>query len=176
MPLSFEQKKAVVADVTALAGTATAIIVANYRGVTALQFDEMRKSARAHGVDLRVVKNTLVRHALKDTSFAVLAEKINGPMIYAFAGPDLGAAGRLMKEYSSEMEALNVCWVARDGKVTGDQKTLDFLSNLPTREEALVQLCGTMKAPVSKLVGTLAEVPGKLLRLLDAVRQNRQSD
>ncbi len=176
MPLSAEQKKAVVADVAGLAGTATAIIVANYQGLSCLQFDEMRRSARAHGVNLRVVKNTLVKHALKDTSFAALAEKVDGPLVYAFSGEDIGAAGGLMKEYSGKMEALDVCWIAYDGKVADDRQTLDFLAGLPTREETLAQLCGVMKAPVSKLVGALAEVPGKLVRLLEAIRKNRQSD
>ncbi len=176
MSLSFEQKKAVVSDVADLAGTATAVIVANYQGLSCSQFDEMRKSARAHGVSLRVVKNTLARRALKDTSFAALAEKVDGPMVYAFSGEDIGAAGGLMQEYSKKMETLDVFWIAYDGKVTNDRKTLDFLAGLPTREEALAQLCGVMKAPISKLAGTLAEVPGKLARLLEAIRKNRQSD
>lgn len=174
MALTLEQKKAVVAEVSAVAQTAHAAVAAEYRGLTVEQMTDLRVRARQSGVYLKVAKNTLVRRAVQGTDFECLSDGLVGPLLFAFSIEDPGAAARLIKDYSKGNDRLIAKLVAVGATAYGPEE-LERLSSLPTREQALAILLGTMKAPIEKFVRTLAAPHTKLVRTVAAVRDSKQA-
>jgi large subunit ribosomal protein L10 len=174
MALNLEDKKALVAEVAEVAAKAQSVVAAEYRGLTVTQMTELRARARKSGVYMRVVKNTLARKALAGTSFESVGPKLKGPLVLAFSKDDPGAAARVVKDFAKANEKLVATLVSLGGPVLS-AKDLDAVANLPTREQALAMLMGTLKAPAQKLVSTMAAVPSKLVRTLAAVRDQKQA-
>ncbi len=174
MALNLEDKKALVAEVAAVAAGAQSAVSAEYRGLTVSQLTDFRSKARAAGVYVRVVKNSLARRAVSGTSFECMAPAFKGPLVLAFSKEDPGAAARVVRAFAKDHEKLVPTAVALSGQLLGP-KDLERVANLPTREQALSTLMGTMRAPIQKLVGTLAATPSKLVRTLAAVRDQKQA-
>jgi len=174
MALNLEDKKALVAEVAAVAQKAQSVVAAEYRGLTVGQMTELRAKARKQGVYMRVVKNTLARKALAGTLFETVGPKLKGPLVLAFSKDDPGAAARVVKDFAKTNEKLVATLVSLGGQVLpgGD---LDKVASLPTREQALSLLLGVLKAPVQKLAGTLAAPAAKLARTVAAVRDQKQA-
>ena len=172
MPLKLEDKQALVAEVGAVAAQAQSVIAAEYRGLTVSQMTELRMKARAAGVYMRVVKNTLARKAISGTAFEAIGPKLKGPLVLAFSRNDPGAAARVVKDFAKGNEKLIATLISLGGAVLS-AKDLDKVASLPTREQALSQLLGVMKAPIEKFVRTLAEPHTKLVRTIDAVRAQK---
>jgi large subunit ribosomal protein L10 len=171
--LNLDNKKAIVAEVAEVAKHATALVAANYSGLTVKQITEMRKTARGVGVYMRVVRNTLARRAFEGTSFSCMDPALVGPLVLAFSKEDPGAAARLIKDFAKKFEKLEVKAVSIDG-VLLPAKDINRLASLPTRDEAIAQLMSVMLAPITKFVRTLAEPHSKLVRTLAAVRDKKQ--
>ena len=174
MPLNLEDKKALVAEVNAVAAKAQSVIAAEYRGLTVTQMTDLRAKARAQGVYMRVIKNTLARKALVGTAFETIGPVLKGPLVLAFSKDDPGAAARVVKDFAKTNEKLVATLVSLGGQVLpgGD---LEKVASLPTREQALSMLLGVMKAPIQKFVGTLAAPGSKLVRTIAAVRDQKQA-
>lgn len=173
MALNLEDKKALVAEVAEVASKAQSVVAAEYRGLTVGQMTELRAKARKSGVYVRVVKNTLARKALAGTSFESVGPKLKGPLVLAFSKDDPGAAARVVKDFAKTNEKLVATLVSLGGQVL-PAKDLETVASLPTREQALSILLGTLKAPVQKFVSTLAAAPSKLVRTVAAVRDQKQ--
>jgi large subunit ribosomal protein L10 len=173
MALTLEQKKSVVAEVAEVAGQAHSAVAAEYRGLTVEQMTNLRRKAREGGVYLRVVKNTLARRAVQGTDFECMSEGLTGPLVLAFSQQDPGGAARVVRDFAKEHGLLQVRFVSVAGEMLPAGE-IDRLASLPTREQALAMLMAVMKAPVEKLVRTLNEVPGKLVRTVAAIRDQKQ--
>jgi len=174
MPLRLEEKKALVAEVKSVAEQATACVGAEYRGLSAGDLDALRKQARASDVYVKVVKNTLARHAVEGTDFECLKPELNGPLVLAFSGEEPSSAARVFRDFAKENQKLAVRALAFGGSLMPASE-LERLASLPTRDEALAQLAGTLKAPIEKFVRTLNEPHAKLARTLAAVRDQKQA-
>lgn len=172
MALNLEDKKAIVAEVSQAATGALSAVIADYRGLTVSQMTELRKQARAQGVYLKVVRNTLARIAVRGTEFECLHDALVGPTILALSIEDPGAAARLFKEYAKTNDKLEVKALAVGGIAYG-AADIDRLASLPTREQALGMLAGVLQAPVSKFARTLNEVPSQIARALAAVKDQK---
>ena len=171
MPLNLQQKKELVEDLRSTAEGAMVAAAADYRGLNVEEMTDLRRRARSAGVTLRVVKNTLSRRAVKDTSCEQLTEALNGPTLLAFSDEDPGSIARLFKDFAKQHEALQPRGFVLDGMLySGDQT--DRIATLPTLDEARARLLGALTAPMQKLVATLAEPPARLARLM-AARQDR---
>lgn len=176
MALRLDDKKAVVAEVAAIAAKAHSAVAAEYRGLTVSQLTALRKNARESGVYLRVIKNTLARKAVEGTEFACMQDGLVGPLILAFSLEDPGAAARVISAFAKEKEndKLVAKLAAVGGKLYGAAE-IERLSKLPTRDQAIGILMGTMKAPIEKFVRTLAEPHAKLARTVAAIRDQKQA-
>jgi len=172
--IGLEDKKAIVVQVNETATSALSLVVADARGVPVDGMTSLRQVARENGVTLRVVRNTLARRALQGTDYECINEALVGPSLFGFSMEDPGAAARLFKDFARDNEAFEVKALAIGGQMLGAHQ-LDVLAKLPTREEALSMLLSVMQAPVTKLVRTMNEVPGKLVRTLAAVRDQKQA-
>jgi len=169
--LSMEQKQAMVAEVAAKLAGAQAVIVAEYRGLDVERVTQLRTRARKSGLYLRVLKNTLARRAVKGTPFEKLSEHMVGPLMYGIA-QDPVAGAKVIAEFAKENERFVIKGGAMANAVMSLQD-IRALASLPSREELLAKLVGTLQAPIVKLVRTLNEVPGKFVRTLAAVRDAR---
>jgi len=174
MALNLQDKKALVAEVAEVAAKAHSVVAAEYRGLTVGQMTELRSKARKQGVYMRVVKNTLARKALAGTSFESVGPKLKGPLVLAFSKDDPGAAARVVKDFARSNEKLVATLVSLGGQILPGVE-LEKVASLPTREQALAMLMGVMKAPIEKLVRTLAEPPAKLARTVAAIRDQKQA-
>jgi len=170
--LSLEQKQATVPEVAAKLKGAQAVIVAEYRGLDVERVTQLRTKARKSGLYLRVLKNTLARRAVKGTPFEKLAEQLVGPLMYGIA-QDPVAGAKVIAEFAKEHEQFVIKAGAMPNTVMSVQD-IKALATLPSREELLAKLLGTMQAPMVKLVRTMNEVPGKFVRALAAVRDQKQ--
>jgi len=173
MALSLAEKKTVVAEVSEVAGTALSAVAAEYCGLTVGQLTDLRKQARDNGVYLRVVKNTLARRAVQGTEFECMSDGLVGPLLLAFSIEDPGSAARVVKDFAKANEKLEVKFVAVGGQML-PASDIERLAKLPTRDQALSLLMAVMKAPVEKLARTLNEVPGKLVRTVAAIRDEKE--
>ena len=158
MTLRLEDKQAIVADVNVAAKGALSAVVANSRGVSVGAMNVLRAKARAEGVDLRVVRNTLARRALEGTDFVCLIDLFTGPTILAFSNEHPGAAARLLKDFAKANGQFEIKGLAFEGEFI-DVAQIDRLATLPTYDEAIAQLMATMKeAAAGKFVRTLAAI------------------
>jgi large subunit ribosomal protein L10 len=162
-----EEKSAVVGELAEKMGRANMALISEYRGLTAGEATEMRRRLRAVRGELRVVKNTLIRRAIKDTPFASLDEKLGGPVgiVLSFADPiELAKTVTGMRELGDKFKL-------RGGVIEGKvlaAEDVQALAAMPPREVVLAQLLGLIAAPATRLVRVLNEPGSMLARLIDA--------
>jgi len=174
MALRLDDKKALVAEVNAVAATAHSVVAAEYRGLTVTQMTDLRAKARTSGVYLRVVKNSLARRAVAGTPFECVGDSLKGPLVLAFSREDPGSAARLVKDFSKSNDKL-VPVVVSIGGVSLPGKDLDKVASLPTLDAARATLLGTLQAPASQLVRLVAEPHTRLVRALAAVKDKLEA-
>jgi large subunit ribosomal protein L10 len=172
LSLNLEGKKEVVAEVSARLAKAQTVVLAEYRGLAVEQITALRAQARASGVYLRVLKNTLARRAVQGTPFEKLADQMIGPLAYGIS-EDPVAAAKVLHTYAKTNDKLVIKGGAMPNYLM-NAKEVGNLATMPSREELLAKLLGTMQAPVAKFVQTLNEVPGKFVRTLAAVRDQKE--
>jgi large subunit ribosomal protein L10 len=170
--LNLEEKQAAVAEIGAEVAQAQAIVVAEYRGLGVGAMTDLRKQARNSGVYLRVLKNTLARRAVAETPFAGLAEKMVGPLAYGISSDPVKVA-KVLHEFAKSNDKFVIKAGALANQVMS-AKDVASLASMPSREELIAKLMGTMQAPVAAFVRTLNEVPGKFVRTLAAVRDQKE--
>jgi len=173
MGLNRQEKAVVIEEVTARVAEAGSMVLAEYRGLEVGKITVLRKQARENGVYLRVLKNTLARRAVAGTSYEQLADQMVGPLIYGISVDPVQAA-KVLVEFAKSNDKLVIKSGALPGSVF-DANGVKALATMPSREELLAKLMGTMQAPVTKFVQTLNEVPGKFVRTLAALRDQRES-
>ncbi len=174
MGLNLEQKQAMVSEVATKLSGAQSVIVAEYRGLDVERVTQLRSKARQSGVYLRVLKNTLARRAVQGTPFEKLSEQLVGPLMYGIS-QDPVAGAKVLSEFAKE----NELFVIKAGAMPNalmSASDIKALAQLPGREQLLATLLGTMQAPVTKLVRTMNEVPGKFVRTLAALRDQRAKE
>jgi large subunit ribosomal protein L10 len=172
LSLNLEQKQAMVAEIAAKLAAAQAVIVAEYRGLDVGRVTQLRAKAKKSGLYLRVLKNTLARRAVKGTPFEKLSESMVGPLMYGIAD-DPVAGAKVLSDFAKDNELFVIRGGAMPNSVMSG-KDVKALALLPSREELLSRLMGTMQAPVAKLARTLNEVPGKFVRTLAAYRDSKE--
>src|SRR5690606_28275325 len=145
---------------------------AEYRGLEVGAITALRKQARGQGVYLRVLKNTLARRAVAGTPFEGLTDRLVGPLIYGFSDDPVSAA-KVLNNFARNNDKLVLKAGAMPNAVL-DEKGVKELASMPSREELLSKLLGTMQAPIAQFVRTLNEVPGRFARTLAAVRDQKE--
>ena len=175
MPIGLKEKQAIVAEVNETASIALSAVMADYRGVSVDDMTALRRTARAAGVQVRVIRNTLAKRAFEGTEFECLSEVLLGPNILAFSIEDPGAGARVFKDFAKEVEEFEIKALSVGGKLLPAEQ-IDALAKLPTRDQAISLLMAVMQAPVTKLARTLNDVPAKVTRVVAAVRDQKQQE
>lgn len=173
MSLNRQEKAVVIEEVSAQLAKAQSVIIAEYRGLDVASVTALRKTARESGVYLRVLKNTLVRRAVAGTPFEGMSGQLTGPLMYAISA-DPVAAAKVLAEFAKSNDKL----VLKGGSLPNsllDVEGVKALATMPSREELLAKLLGTMQAPIAQFVRTLNEIPTKFVRGLAAVRDQKEA-
>lgn len=156
LSLNLEEKKAVVAEVSAEVAGAQLMVLAEYHGTVVTDITTLRADARKNGVYFRVIKNTLARLAVKGTPFEGLADQMTGPLVYGLS-KDPVAAAKVMNDFAKGKERFVIKGGAMPNQVMS-VVDVQRLASLPSRNELLSKLLGTMQAPMSAFARGLAAV------------------
>jgi large subunit ribosomal protein L10 len=162
MAINLDDKKAIVAEVQEAASGAQSAVVADARGVSVGAITTLRKQARANGVWMKVVRNTLARRALEGTPFESVNSTLSGPSLIAFSNEHPGAAARLFTDFAKTNEAFELKAAAFEG----NSVDVNMLAKLPTYDEAISRLMSVMKEASA----------GKLCRTIAAVRDQKEQE
>ena len=151
-----------------------ALFLTDFQGLTVAEMNDLRTQLRARGISFKVMKNTLVRLAYKDTGVEVIGDDLVGPRAAAWTASDenVPAMAKVLVDFAKVHPNMGLVRGALDGKIV-EPSDLEMLSKLPSREELLSKLLGTMKAPVGAFVNTLAAVPRSLLNALKAIEEKK---
>ena len=160
------------AEVSDKLAQAQAVVLAEYRGLTVEHMTQLRVNARDNGVYLRVLKNTLARRAVNGTPFEQLADQMVGPLAYGISEDPIAAA-KVLSEFAKSNEKFVIKVGAMPNQVMSTADVAQ-LATMPSRDELLAKLLGTLQAPIAKFVQTLNEVPSKFVRTLAAVRDDQE--
>ena len=172
MGLNRQDKATVITEMSELIAQSSAIVIAEYRGLTVEAITKLRADARKQGVQLRVVKNTLVRRAVAGTPFEGLSDKFVGPLIYSLSA-DPVAAAKVLSTFAKKNDKLVIKGGAMANYVM-DVAAVEQLASMPSREELLAKLMATMNEPIAKFVRTLNEVPARFVRTVAAYRDAQE--
>ena len=166
-------KQRVIDDLHAAWSESTSGVVAQYRGLTVSQMGDLRRRLHQADVSLQVVKNTLARRAAEGTDFKVAEELFTGPVAIAYGSDPVGMA-KAISEFAKTNDALQIMGGVLEGKAI-DASGIKALASLPSREVLLSKMLGSMQSPISGFVRTLNGIPGSFVRVLAAVRDQKQA-
>lgn len=172
MALNLELKKNLVKEVSDVLSQAETVLTADYRGLTSNELNEFRKLSRQSDIYVKVVKNNMLKMALKDSEFSTLGEKIIGPQILAVSKNDLGEFAKFIKKFVDDHENITIKSLSYKGNEL-DVSEVKKLASLPSYDEAISMLMSVMQAPIQKLLATMNAVPTKVVRTFEAIKQSK---
>ncbi len=155
-----ELKQPIVDEIKELLDGAVAATVVDYRGLTVAEDTELRKQLREAGVKYKVFKNTLIKRAAEGTDFAQLDEVLEGPTAIAVSKDDATAAARILAKFAKTAPKLELKAAVVEGKYFG-QAAVQALAEIPSREELLGRLLGSMQSPITNFARVLKQIAEK---------------
>lgn len=169
-----QEKTAVVGEFQDKFRTATMAVVTDYRGLSVSKMTQLRRDVRAVAGEYRIAKNNLVRLAIRDTAYQELEELLTGPNGWVFAYDDPVGLSKALVRFAEQNDALTIKGAILDGTLL-EPVQVTSLARLPSLPELQAQLLSLMQAPASRLLQTMQAPGAQLVRLLDAVRESRES-
>ncbi|MEG3639802.1 50S ribosomal protein L10 [Magnetococcus sp. PR-3] len=167
------EKSKIVEEVRGNLSSSSVAVVTHYRGLTVAEMTELRSKLREAGAQMRVVKNTLAKRAVTGTSFEALGEFLTGPASITYS-EDPVAPAKVISAFAKDHPNLQIIGGVLDGKSL-DAKGIEQLAKLPSKEELLAKMLGSLNAPITNFVGVMAAMPGSLVRVLNAVREQKEA-
>lgn len=167
-------KQQLVVNLTEQIKESDALFLTNFKGLTFPEITEVRTSVKAQGSDFKVVKNTLLKIALNNNEITDLDEYLKEPTSCAIVKGDVAAVAKEIKKYSKEFDKFEI----KAGYLDGNTLTADdvnVLADLPSRDELLAKMLGSINAPVTNFVSLMANIPRSLLNVLTAVKDNKEN-
>jgi large subunit ribosomal protein L10 len=174
--LNKESKQQVVAEMHEKLQRAKAVFLADFRGMNVGKATDLRNELRKAAVEYKVVKNTLLELASRETDKESLSPHYVGPTAVALSYDDPVAAAKVLSRFAKEQQAT---FKLKAGVLSGkviSVADIQALADLPSREVLLAKLLATMQAPTSNFVGVLAAVPGSFVRLLNAIKIQKEGN
>jgi large subunit ribosomal protein L10 len=169
-----DKKTQVVAELTEEIRGATALLVADPRGLNVGQLSELRRSLRTHGASFRVTKNTLGRIAAREAGSDALVDLLAGPSGVALCSTDPAPVAKALADFARTSRLLELRGGVLDGRAI-DAADARRLATLPPRQELLAQLVGSLASPIQGFANVLAQLPRSLVVALDQIRQQKEA-
>jgi large subunit ribosomal protein L10 len=155
-----EEKKPVVQAISDAVNGAASVVVVDYRGLTVTEDTELRRTLRENNVAYKVYKNTMMNFAFKGTEFEALSDVLEGPNAIAVSKDDATAPARILAEFAKKAPNLEI----KAGVVEGqfyDAEGMKAISSIPSREELLSRLLGSLQSPITNLARVLNQIAEK---------------
>ena len=152
-----ELKQPIVQEISENIKDAQSVVVVDYRGLTVAEDTQLRKALREAGVSYKVYKNTLVNRAIAGTEFESLKESLEGPSAFAISKDDATAPARILAKFAKTAPALEI----KAGVVEGtfyDANGMKAIANVPSREELLSKLLGSMQSPITNFARVIKQI------------------
>ena len=172
MSANFEAKKLVVEDIKERIQNAKSVVLVKFNGLTVAEDTELRREFRKNNVEYKVLKNTLIRRAFNDLGVYDFDEDLNGPTSVAFGADETGASKVIMdaaKKYQNKVSVKSA--FVDGGKV--DEEGVKTLANMPSKEQLIAKMLGSMQAPIANFVGVLSAMPRSLVIALNAIAEKQ---
>lgn len=148
-----EKKEQVVSEIRELIDNSKSVIVVNYQGINVETDTELRKIMRENNIQYKVLKNTMVELAMKDKNAEDFVQYLDGPNAFAF-GADETSAAKVIKKFIADKKKMEIKGGFVDGTVYNASQVI-ALADMPSKEELIAKLLGSLKSPVSNLVYVL---------------------
>ena len=174
MSANFEAKKLVVEEITEKIKASKSVVLVDYNKLTVAEVSALRNKCKQANCEYKVYKNTLVRKALNDLGFKDFDSDLNGPTAVAF-GADETSAAKLMVAAAKDYEEKIVIKSAFVDNAYVDKAGVKALASMPSREELVAKMLGSMQAPVSNFVGVLNNLVAGIVRVLNGITQSKQN-
>lgn len=176
MAITKDQKKEILKDLDDKFGRSKAVYFADYRGLSVKDIANLRKALREEGVDFRVAKKTLMQLSLKNSDLPEApSEVMQGPVGAAFGYDDVILAVKTLHNFSKGNDNLKILGGLVEGKFITQAEAVE-LAQLPSREELLAKLVGSMKAPVSGFYGVTSGLLRGLVQVLKAYGEQKPEE
>ena len=172
MSANFEAKKVVVEEIVNKIKNSKSVVLVDYNKLTVAEVSELRNKCREAGCEYKVYKNTLVRKAFNDLGFKDFDADLNGPTAFAFGADETGAA-KLMNESAKNYEGQIVVKSAVVDNAYCDKAAATALANMPSREELVAKMLGSIQAPISNFAGVLNNLLSGIVRVLNGIAQSK---
>ena len=174
------KKQAVVAEIKTWLESAKSVVITSYKGLNVATDTQMRRELREAGVQYKVVKNTMLRLAAKDLGIEGLDSHLEGTTAIAFSTADAVAPAKILVDFmkKNKLEDPGILTIKAgilDKKVLSD-KEVKALASLPSKEELIAKLLGSMNAPLSNTVGLLSAIIRNAVGVIDALREKKEKE
>jgi large subunit ribosomal protein L10 len=169
-----KEKEAIVAEIKEHIQNSSIAIMSKYQGISVEKVTTLRVQLRGENITYKVYKNTLAKRALAELDLEDAVQYFDGPTAWAFSN-DPVAPAKILKDFAKGVKKVSMVGGVLDGKVVGADQ-LQKLADLPTREQLLGQVVGTIAAPLRDLVGTLNAIPRNMVGVLDAIRKQKEEE
>lgn len=175
MALNLEDKKRIVKEVAEQATLASSVIIADYRGLTANQMNDLRQRSRRLDIKiyLKVIPNNLTKIALRGTEFNNISSSLSGPLLILFWKGEFSSVTKLLKSFMEENKAFDLKSLVIDRKSLNVNK-LEEISKIPGRNESLTLLCNILHSPVTNFSVAANEILLKVIRLLSIIGNEKK--
>jgi len=168
LSISLSKKKNIIEKVKSIADNAKSIIVTSYKGLTAPEITNLRAMARKKDVDLFVAKNNLLKIGFKNTPYKNFDEYLKGQSLLFFSNNELSNSAKIIQDFCKSNDKLKVNIISLSGKLFSS-KELKYVSNLPTKKEAICSFIFLLKMPINNVIRTIKCPNLKLLMLLKEI-------
>ena len=172
MSANFEAKKVVVEEIKEKIQNAKSVVFVKFNGLSVAEDTELRREFRKNNVEYKVLKNTLIRKAFNDMGITDFDEDLNGPTSVAFGADETAAAKVIVEAVKKYQDKVSVKSAYVDGGYV-DVKGVQALASMPSKEELLAKMLGSMQAPISNFVGVLSAMPRGLVCALNAIAEKK---
>jgi large subunit ribosomal protein L10 len=172
--LRIDKKKEIVKDLHEKFARSKVVIITDYKGLDVTTINDLRRRLRAHEIEYKVVKNSLLIRAAEETDVALIKDRFKGPSAVALSYDDPIAPAKVLTKFLDEYSQLEIKSGVMDGKIL-DLAAIKKISTLPSREELLGQFLSAANGVATSFVRVLNAIPVQLLNVLQAIKEQKEA-
>ena len=172
--MRIDKKKEIVKDLNERFSRSKVVIVTDYKGLDVTMINDLRRKLRAHEIEYKVVKNSLLIRASEETDVALIKDSSKGPSAVALSYEDPVAPAKVLTKFSEEYRNLEIKAGVMDGKVL-DLAAIKTISTLPSREELLGKFLSACNGVATGFVRVLNAIPVQFLNVLQAIKEQKEA-
>ncbi|MBS6510936.1 MAG: 50S ribosomal protein L10 [Clostridiales bacterium] len=167
-------KEAEVAEIQEKIEKSQSVMFLDYRGLNVAEVTELRNKMRAAGVEYKVIKNTMIRRAAEKAGIEGLDDVLEGPTAVAFGYADPVAPAKILVDFIEDTKKTNLKGGVLAGKAMSEAE-IKNLASLPSKEELIAKMLGSLNAPITGLVMALSGIPRNLVYALNAIKEKKEA-